>query len=64
MAEIGVTGELTWDESEMGLLGRGCAPDFVTRGASTEPIEVLRRRRLGAGPSNKAPTWSVGNVVG
>ena len=64
LAEIGVTGELTGDESEIGSLGGGCAPDFVARGASTEPIEVLRRRRLGAEPSNKAPTWSVDDVVG
>ena len=64
LAGIGVTGELTWDESEIGSLGGGCAPGFVARGASTEPIEVLRRRRLGAGSSNKAPTWSVDDVVG
>ena len=67
MAEIGVTDELTGDESEIGSLGWGCAPDFVAKGASIGPIEVLRRRRLGAGPSNKAPTWSVNDeevVVG
>ena len=53
------------DEIETGLLGGGYAPDFVARGASTQPIEVLRRRRLGAGSSNKAPIWPVndGEVV-
>jgi hypothetical protein len=41
MVKIGVTGEMTGEESEIGSLSGGCAPDFVARDASTAPIEVL-----------------------
>ena len=41
MDKIGVSGDLTGDESEVGSFGWGCAPDFDARDASGDPIEVL-----------------------
>ena len=41
MADIGVSGGLTGDESEVWSLGGGWAPDFVRKGCVDSPVEVF-----------------------
>ena len=68
MAENGATDESTGGESEIRSLSWGCAPGFVARDASTEPIEVLVwkiisciAQSINVGVTTSIPGWLTSN---